>query len=81
MNKHEITSLWINLKYIKVFVWNNGTVYSKKYSKLVNGHTINSSRMCLLHVSYNFSNIVTVPVIYIFLQASPYCRGLKNVAF
>ena len=29
MNKHEITSLWINLKYSPVFVWNNGTVYSK----------------------------------------------------
>ena len=28
MNKHKITSMWINLKHTFVFVWNNGTIYS-----------------------------------------------------
>ena len=29
MNKHEITSMWINLKYSHEFVWNSGSVYSR----------------------------------------------------
>ena len=29
MNKHEITSMWINLKYSHVFVWNNWSVYGR----------------------------------------------------
>ena len=32
IDKHEIASLWINLKYSPVFVWNNGTVYSWYFS-------------------------------------------------
>ena len=31
MNKHEITSMWINLKHSPVFVWNNGVIYSMYY--------------------------------------------------
>ena len=41
MNKHEITSLWINLKYSPVFVWNNGTDYSKLPQSLLNNTSRN----------------------------------------
>ena len=49
MNKHEIKYLWINLKYSKVFVWNNGTVYGWYFSIF--------SNFCLLYIYVSMSGI------------------------
>ena len=43
MNKHEITSMWINLKSSFVFVWNNWSVYGRLWLCLMKELLINQT--------------------------------------